>query len=130
MLPRRDVSQPPASAQRADDDCEADFGALRVVAGQPVGSQRELATALGLSLGKTNFIVQALLARGWLKVQNFRRSDSKRGYLYFVTPAGLAEKSRLTRQFLERKEREYLELQRQIGELRAELRDELRTPEK
>ena len=112
---------PHPSHERGDAERKTDFDALRVVASQPVGSQRELASVLGLSLGKTNFLVQALLARGWLKVQNFRRSDNKRGYLYFVTPAGLAEKTRLTRRFLESKELEYVDLQRQIRELRDEL---------
>jgi EPS-associated MarR family transcriptional regulator len=94
---------------------------LRAVASRRVGSQRELASALGLSLGKTNFLVHAVLERGWVKVQNFRRSDNKRGYLYFLTPSGIAEKAKLTQQFIERKEAEFAALQQEIAELRSEL---------
>lgn len=94
---------------------------MRVVESQPAASQRELALSLGISLGKTNYLIKALLSKGWVKAQNFRRSDNKLGYLYLLTPSGIAEKSRLTRTFLSHKEREYLVLQEEIANLRKEL---------
>lgn len=84
-------------------------------------SQRELSQALGVSLGKTHYLLHALLDRGLLKARNFRRSDHKLAYAYLLTSAGLREKLRLTRAFLVRKEAEFQQLQRTIAELRAEI---------
>lgn len=94
---------------------------LRIVDKAGTSSQRELAEALGVSLGKSNFLIRALLERGWVKVRTFKSSDNKRRYLYYLTPTGVAEKSRRTRAFLQRKEVEYFELRTQIEALRQEL---------
>jgi len=107
---------------------ELELVAMRVVAGEPASSQRELASRLGISVGKTNFLLRALLSKGLVKVENFRRSDNKMGYLYLLTPSGVSEKARLTRSFLARKEREYQLLQRQIAALREELGGEELSP--
>lgn len=96
---------------------------MRAVAGSPPASQRELAATLGISVGKTNYLLRALLERGLVKVENFSRSDHKLGYLYLLTPSGALEKARLTRAFLARKEVEYEALQGQISALRAEVND-------
>lgn len=95
--------------------------ALRVLAEQPQLSQRELSVALGLSLGKTHYLLHALLDRGLVKARNFRRSDNKLAYAYVLTPSGLKEKLRLTRAFLARKELEFERLKATIVHLRAEL---------
>jgi len=95
--------------------------ALRLLADRPQLSQRELSTALGLSLGKTHYVLHALLDRGLVKARNFKRSDNKLAYAYVLTPNGLGEKLRLTRAFLARKEQEYSSLQSQIAALRSEL---------
>ena len=100
---------------------ELELAAMRQVSAEPVGSQRELAARLGISVGKTNFLLQALLRKGLVKVENFRRSDHKVGYLYLLTPSGIAEKARLTRAFIARKEADYARLQQQIAALKAEL---------
>ena len=102
-------------------DDELELAAMRAVAGSPPTSQRELAAMLGISVGKTNYLLRALLEKGLLKVENFSRSDNKLGYLYLLTPSGVIEKARLTRSFLARKEAEYLQLQRQIKSLRSEV---------
>jgi len=94
---------------------------LRLLAAQPEVSQRELAKALGISLGKTNYCLRALLAKGFVKAQNFASSKNKLAYAYMVTPAGLAEKAGLTARFLRRKVAEYDALQREIAALQAEL---------
>jgi EPS-associated MarR family transcriptional regulator len=103
---------------------ELELATMRLVATQSALSQRELAARLGISVGKTNFLLRALLERGLVKVENFRRSDRKLGYLYLLTPRGMIEKARLTRSFLSRKEREYDALRAQIQALRAEVADE------
>jgi EPS-associated MarR family transcriptional regulator len=105
----------------ADAPDELELAAMRQVFAEPVGSQRELAARLGISVGKTNFLLRALLEKGLLKVENFRRSDHKIGYLYLLTPSGMAEKTRLTRAFITRKEADYMHLQEQIAALKAEL---------
>lgn len=102
-------------------DDELELAAMRAVAGSPASSQRELAATLGISVGKTNYLLRALLEKGLLKVENFSRSDHKLGYLYLLTPSGVIEKARLTRAFLARKESEYEQLQRQIDALRDEV---------
>jgi len=77
-------------------------------------SQRDLSNRVGLSLGKTNFLLKSLVEVGWVKVKNFRRSDNKLGYAYVLTPHGVAEKVRITRRYLRQKEQEYLALQSEI----------------
>jgi EPS-associated MarR family transcriptional regulator len=94
---------------------------LRILAEHPKLSQRELSRSLGLSLGKTHYLLHALLDKGLVKARNFRRSDRKLAYAYVLTPGGLREKVRLTRAFLARKESEYLALRLTIDGLRAEL---------
>ena len=94
---------------------------LRLLEDEPELSQRELARRMGVSLGKTHYLLRALVERGWVKMQNFRASDTKLGYAYVLTPSGARQKLKLTRSFLARKEREYLELRTQISVLRKEL---------
>lgn len=84
-------------------------------------SQRELAEALGVSLGKTNYCLRALLERGLIKMQNFRNSKNKAAYAYYLTPEGMRRKARLTAGFLKRKIAEYHALKGEIEKLRAEV---------
>lgn len=109
-----------ASATR-DEDIDAKLGALRVLALRPDLSQRQLSKELGLSLGKTHYVLHALVDKGLIKVRNFQRSDNKRAYAYLLTPAGLREKLRLTRHFLARKESEFDALRATISALRSEV---------
>lgn len=94
---------------------------LRLLEQHPEHSQRQLATALGVSLGKTHYLLKALLGKGWVKAQNFKRSDNKVGYLYVLTPQGVGQRLKLTQSFLVRKELEYEMLKNQIVLLREEL---------
>lgn len=94
---------------------------MRLLSEQPAASQREISARLGLSLGKANYLVRALLDKGMVKVQNFRRSDNKMAYAYLLTPDGMAEKVRLTRAFLARKEHEFELLKREIERLQVEV---------
>jgi EPS-associated MarR family transcriptional regulator len=94
---------------------------LRLLEQHPEYSQRQLAVALGVSLGKTHYLLKALLAKGWVKAKNFQRSDHKLGYLYVLTPTGVRRRIELTQDFLARKEQEYEVLRSQIMMLRAEV---------
>jgi EPS-associated MarR family transcriptional regulator len=81
--------------------------ALRHLSAQPELSQRKLSERLGLSLGKTHYVVRALLDEGLVKVENFKRSDHKLAYAYLLTPKGMKRKLVLTRAFLARKQSEF-----------------------
>ena len=95
--------------------------ALRILEKNPQLTQRELAKELGVSLGKTHYILSSLIDVGLVKTDNFRRSDNKLGYAYLLTPQGIAEKAAVTARFLARKRRECQELERQIAELSSEV---------
>jgi EPS-associated MarR family transcriptional regulator len=94
---------------------------LRLLEQHPEYSQRELSTALGISLGKTHYLLKALLTKGWVKAKNFQRSDKKLRYLYVLTPTGVRRRLELTHAFLARKEQEYESLKTQIAQLREEV---------
>ena len=94
---------------------------LRELTRQPAASQRNLASGLGVSVGKVNYCLRALIARGWIKVNNFRRSDNKWAYVYLLTPSGVAAKVRLTKEFLEKRERDFESLHAEIEQLKSEL---------
>jgi EPS-associated MarR family transcriptional regulator len=94
---------------------------MRELATDPAASQRNLAGRLGVSVGKVNYCLRALVSKGWIKVNNFRQSNNKSAYVYLLTPRGAAAKVRLTREFLARKEREYEALHSEIETLRIEL---------
>jgi EPS-associated MarR family transcriptional regulator len=100
---------------------EMRFKVLHALQQQPALSQRQLADMLGVSLGKANYLLHALLDKGLLKARNFRNSQNKLAYAYLVTPGGLAEKAALTRGYLERKSQEYEALRDEIERLKAEL---------
>ena len=87
----------------------------------PQDTQRAIAGKLGVSLGSVNYCIKALVSRGFLKVENFRKSSNKLGYAYLLTPSGVHEKASLTVSFLKRKQREYAELEVEIAALREEV---------
>lgn len=86
-------------------------------------SQRELAQAMGVSLGKANYCIKALIEKGFIKFDRFCQNNNKRAYVYLLTSAGLEEKTRIVRTFLQRKELEYEAIQREIEALRRDLPD-------
>lgn len=93
---------------------------LKILETNPEISQRDLARALGVSLGRTNFCLKALIERGLLKATNFRNSSNKLAYMYFLTPKGFEEKSVITARFLKIKMQEYANLEAEIQELRRD----------
>src|SRR4051812_3044250 len=86
----------------------------------PQASQRRIADELGISLGRVNYCVNALITKGLVKVNNFRNSSNKRGYLYLLTPRGIEEKARVTARFLKVKMDEFEILKRELAELERE----------
>ena len=96
---------------------------LRRLAEAPQASQRELARETGVSLGKLNYALRALIDAGWVKVGNFSRNHDKLSYAYLLTPSGIEAKARLTRAFLARKLGEYDRLRAEIEGLQAEVGD-------
>jgi len=93
---------------------------MRELGQRPRQSQRELATSLGISLGKANYCLRALIESGFVKAENYRKSNKKLAYLYLLTPSGIAAKTELTRRFLARKVQEYNALGAEIARLRQE----------
>lgn len=93
---------------------------LKLLADEPQISQRDLAVRLGISVGKTNYCVSALVEKGFVKIKNFRRSNNKLAYAYLLTPRGIEEKTQVTVSFLQRKLQEYAELKDAIEALRCE----------
>ena len=102
-------------------DSKIDYELLRQISTQKNTSQRDLARHMGVSVGKINYCLRAVIDRGWVKANNFRRADNKWAYVYLLTPSGVSAKVRLAHAFLERKEREFEALQREIEELRNEV---------
>ena len=109
------------SRKAAQED--ARFRLLQALEQNPKATQRDLAAALGLSLGAINYSLQALGERGLVKLGNFTRSDRKLAYAYVLTPAGLAEKAGLARRFMARKRQEYEALREELEGLRAQYGD-------
>lgn len=93
---------------------------LKLVQSKPDISQRELAQQLGISLGKVNFCLKALINVGLVKVSNFRNSKKKSAYMYLLTPRGIEEKAAITMRFLKSKTEEYQALKAELEELRRE----------
>ena len=96
------------------------YGLLKTLEENPGLSQRDLAKKLGISLGKVNFCLKALVEKGSVKINNFRNSDNKLAYAYLITPRGVEEKARITVQFLKYKMQEYERLRAEIAELQRE----------
>ena len=100
---------------------DAEYLILKKFEDNPYLTQRQLSKELGVSLGKTNYVINALIDKGWLKLMNFKRSDKKLGYSYLVTTQGFTEKTLLAQKFLKKKSDEYNKLKEEIKNLRNEL---------
>lgn len=99
------------------------YSLLKTLEENPGLSQRDLAKRLGISLGKVNFCLKALVEKGSLKIKNFRNNENKLAYAYLLTPGGVEEKARITVEFLQMKVREYERLRKEIEELQQEARE-------
>lgn len=101
---------------------ESQLRLLRLLERNPEASQRDIAHELGISLGKTNYCVKALMEKGLIKARNFLNSRKKVAYVYRLTPKGIEQRTRMTVKFLDRKQQEYRALREEIDSLRKEVR--------
>ena len=96
------------------NDNQDHFEILRKIEKKPNSTQRELADALGFSLGKLNYCIKALQNKGLVKIENFKKNPNKINYFYVLTPAGIATKTKLTINFMKKKMKEYDELKKEL----------------
>ena len=103
---------------------ELEYRILKLLEERSNLTQRQLSKELGVSLGKTHYLIKALVDVGWVKLENFQRSDSKWGYAYLLTPRGIIEKASITARFLARKQEEYARLREEIAQLKLEVMEQ------
>lgn len=99
---------------------EIAYKLLKLIEAEPHLSQREIAQKMGVSLGKTNYCLKALVDKGFIKLQNFYNNKKKSAYVYFLTPKGIEEKAAVTYRFLQRKIKEYEKIKIEIEHLKSE----------
>ena len=103
---------------------ELEYRVLKILEQHPDLTQRQIAKKLGVSLGKTHYLIKSLIDVGWVKLDNFQSSENKWGYSYLLTPKGVVEKAGITMRFLLRKQQEYMQLQEEIIQLQEEVRQQ------
>lgn len=108
---------------------ELEYKVLKLLENKPNLTQRQLAEELGVSLGKTHYLVKSLIDVGWIKLHNFQKSENKWGYAYLLTPKGIVEKSIITSRFLKRKQTEYNQLRKEIEQLKKEVKNQAQSIE-
>ena len=94
---------------------------LQEIKKTPEMTQRELSSRLDISLGKVNFLIRALIDKGFIKANNFKNAKNKYAYLYLLTPRGIEEKTKITCRFLKRKMKEYKQMEEEIRQLKKEV---------
>ena len=109
------------SSSRAERRAEAKYRVMRLLEVDPHISTRDIARAVNISNGAAYYLLHSLIDKGLVKAKNFSASDQKTKYMYVLTPAGITEKAKLTRLFLERKLMEYHDLKTEIEQLKAEV---------
>jgi len=100
---------------------EIHYHVLKLIEKNPSITQRELASELGVSVGKANYCMKALIDKGWVKASNFKNSNKKLAYFYILTPSGIEQKAKITVNFLKRKMNDYEELKQEIEILKNEV---------
>ena len=98
---------------------------LRALASKSEFTQLDLSRKIGVSVGKVNYVLSGLISKGIVKMENFKQSKSKKGYIYLLTPDGIKEKKVITLNFIKRKMDEYERLEREIGKARQEIGEEV-----
>ena len=109
------------TSQNKQSENEIELRLLAKLQENPAVSQRGLAADLGVRLGSVNYCLKALVAKGFVKAENFSKNPNKLGYAYLLTPSGIAAKSKLTASFLKRKQAEYHRLAQEIADLEAQV---------
>lgn len=101
---------------------EVQYKVMRVLEANPTMSQRDVAKELGISLGKVNYCLRALIGKGWIKAANFKNNKNKAAYMYLLTPRGASQKGRMAVEFLQIKKREYDALRAEIEQYKSEVK--------
>ncbi|AQS47189.1 MarR family EPS-associated transcriptional regulator [Thioclava nitratireducens] len=109
------------AGQRSKVQEDIRFRVLRLLEENPEMSQRELADAVGVSTGSANYLLKALVEKGFVKLGNFKAAEDKRRYAYLLTPKGVTEKAAITQRFLARKMAEFEALKAEIAALKSDL---------
>ena len=115
------------TSRRAKLHEDTNFRLMKILEANPDLSQREMGKALGISFGGINYCLNALVAKGLVKIENFSQNQNKFGYVYLLTPSGIAEKAAMTSIFLKRKMDEYEALKVEIAMLKSEIKKEEET---
>ena len=115
------------SSRRANLHEDTNFRLMKILEANPNLSQREMGKALGISFGGINYCLNALVAKGLVKIENFSQNQNKFGYVYLLTPSGIAAKPAMTSRFLKRKLDEYEALHVEIAMLTSEIEKEEET---
>ena len=102
---------------------ETHYRVLRHLEANPEITQRELAQEMGVSVGKVNYCIKALVQKGWVKARNFTNNKNKAAYAYLLTPKGIEQKTKITVRYLKAKMAEYESLKQEISELQAEIKE-------
>ena len=102
-------------------NADYEYRLIQLLEENPEITQRKLAVELGISLGKTHYLVKQLILKGWLKAENFKNSKNKRGYVYLLTWSGVSGKTQLTWDFLKRKEEEFNKIKEEIDEIKMQI---------
>ena len=102
------------------------YHVLKLIESNPEITQRELAKELGVSVGKANYCLKALIDKGWVKANNFKNSNKKLAYFYILTPSGLEQKTKITVNFLKRKMHDYEALKKEIAILKDEVNNTIK----
>lgn len=97
---------------------ESQFKTLLEISSDNAITQRALSDRLGLSLGNVNYIIKALIKKGYIKAKNFKNSNNKISYMYILTPLGIKEKMKQTEAFMHRKMLEYERLKSEIDSIK------------
>ena len=109
------------TSRRAKLHQDTNFRLMKILEANPDLSQRQMGKLLGISFGGINYCLNALVAKGLVKIENFSQNQNKFGYVYLLTPSGIAEKAALTSVFLKRKNEEYEALKLEIATLKSEI---------
>jgi EPS-associated MarR family transcriptional regulator len=100
---------------------ESQCHVLKDIDQNPSITKRELAKEMGVSVGKANYCLKAIIDKGWVKASNFKNSNKKFAYFYILTPSGIEQKAKITVNFLKRKINDYEELKKEIETLKDEV---------
>ena len=108
------------ASRRSENQSEIQLKVMRLISEIPEVSSRRIADVVGISNGSAYYVLTALVEKGLVKLENFKKSPRKDRYAYLLTPKGIREKSILTHKFIKRKRKEYRDLKNEIEALEKE----------